>query len=142
MVYIFLAVLLLGVLFLIIGLIGLFSEHSKKGFIETVGKVEGIEKTINTKRGSSSIYLYSPIITFEINGTSYAAPPCFSAGDSKLRIGDKVEIYYNPENPDDNFTPALMPKRKLTFLYLGFTFLIVSGAIYYFFPNLLLTFSA
>ena len=140
MVYAFLSLLILGIILLIIGLIGLFTGTSKKGYTQISGKVEGIEKTINTKKGSSSIYLYSPIVTYKINGESYATPPHFTPGESNLRIGDEIDVYYNPENHEDSFSPLLTPPKKLTVLYFGLLFLVAAGVIYGIFPNLLLTF--
>lgn len=63
------------------------------------GKVERINKSIQRDKGGDTM-MYSPVFSYDVNGTNYTHESSTSSGYCKYKAGDRVTVFYNPKNPN------------------------------------------
>lgn len=68
-------------------------------------------------------YYYTPIIEFEAQGEIYQLKDA-ETNDPK-DIGEKITIYYNPENPEDFVTPENNKQNAILLFVFGIIAMIV-----------------
>lgn len=109
-VFIVLAFILVGAFFIVLGII---IGNSQKKFMETAVSTEAVITKI-TEHRSGGEKKYRPYITYSVDGVTYSD---VRLGYYKRGMdeGDVIEIYYDPENPEDfiaghasNLMPAIL----------------------------------
>ena len=103
-----------------------------KTFVVTTGIV--IDYKVTNSWGldndSSITTAYAEIAQFEVNGKIYTVTNGLSSTQGVKRIGDAVQIAYNPENPDDCIFITSNNKFGIIFaIVLGCLFTLVSGVL-------------
>ena len=78
-------------------------------------KVTHRSKTKNGHRRTTTTY--APVYSYTYNGTDYTQKSSVSANPPVFNVGDRVELYLNPSNPQEIFVP-----RDKTLYYLGLGF--------------------
>ena len=72
---------------------------------KTVGRITGIHKNEGIDNEGSRDYSYSPEYEYEVDGQRYhgIAGRDYSNPD-RIKIGGNIDVYYNPEKPDEHYT--------------------------------------
>ena len=71
---------------------------------------------------------YSPIYVYEYEGKTYHAGSSFSMAPAAYKIGDKVEIMINPDDPTQIFDPEMAEKMSegpIIFIAIGGAVMVV-----------------
>lgn len=71
---------------------------------------------------------YSPIYVYEYKGKTYHAGSSFSMAPAAYKIGDKVEIVINPDDPTQIYDPEMaekMSKAPILFIVIGVAVIVV-----------------
>ena len=71
---------------------------------------------------------YSPIYVYEYEGKTYHAGSSFSMAPAAYKIGDKVEIMINPDDPTQIFDPEMaekISKAPIMFIAIGGAIMVV-----------------
>ena len=90
-----------GILFVILGLFWLIRIKGHKSVCTSncEGEVKRIDKKIKTEEDEDTI-MYTPVFGYDVNGISYVYSPSSSSSYCKYKVGNKVRVFYNPENPN------------------------------------------
>ena len=93
---------------------------------KVVSRITGIHENEGTDNEGFKNYSYSPEYEYEVNGQIYHdyADRSYSNPD-KIQIGGNIDVYYNPEKPDEHYTKGGVKIRPL----LGIGAIII-GAIF------------
>ena len=103
--YVFFGVfLLLGVIFTPIG-IGV-SKGTKKRIMRCTAKTNAkiikiVTENIIHDYGNPAIYSYFPVIEYSVENESFQRMYNIGFKKDKYKIGEEIEIMYNPEKPED-----------------------------------------
>ena len=121
---------LLGVIFLIIGLVMLNNRKRKKSNCTSVtyGKVIDIVK--NRRYNGHGVYYtsWNPVFEYNIGELKFIKESYYGNSQSKYAIGQKVEVYYNPEDYNEYYIAGdNLPKTLATiFTIVGIVAIIVA----------------
>lgn len=88
-----------GILFIIFGIAVFVINNNNKDYIETESVVSNVtleEDAYTDTDGNTVEATYSVEVKYTVDGQEYEAE---LPGMSKLNIGEKVKIYYNPTDP-------------------------------------------
>lgn len=88
--------LFIGAIFVGVGYLFVKDDFTSIGRPSIEGTVT--EETVS--RNSDGDIMYTPTVSYEIDGTRYAIRQGFSTGQ-KSGIGSKRQVYYNPSRPSD-----------------------------------------
>ena len=107
------AICLVGVIFLCIG-IGLAFREKKKRSVCTQPVIATVVDIRNQAIGASSyagtgetnMTSWFPVYEYTANGTSRRKQAFMGTARSEVSIGQKVELYVNPERPDEFYCPT------------------------------------
>lgn len=89
-----------GAILILIGI-----GKNKKCSGRAVGKITGIRRYIERDKEGRSQDLYSPEFEYEVNGQIYHGVGSTNYRErNSIRIGDTIEVYYNPNKPQEHFT--------------------------------------
>lgn len=115
---------------------GCYQSHRSWNIVQhhhlTTGTVVSVEIEESHDSKSGTTFTYRPVLSYTVNGTAYcAAAPIVSSAYAECRQGDRMELYYDPENPasyyPNDFTSLwLMP---LLLLCMGFGFTGIAGTV-------------
>ncbi len=119
-----------GIIFAVIGLllIIMFFRKKKNCTSVTKGTVVDIDVERNYDREHDRSYSVEfPIYEYTVDGQTYTEKATSSSGNSKYRIGDEVDIYYNPIKPDEFYVSGENAEIILgvVFLIIGVIFIII-----------------
>ena len=81
--------------------------NQKKGRCssQVVGKITGVHESVGTDSEGSKDYSYSAEYEYVVDGKTYKGYGGRSYSSSgKINVGGDIDIFYNPEKPDDNYT--------------------------------------
>lgn len=127
--YFFLVNLIIGLIFLSIGL-GI--KHNRKKKLSncsetTKGKIIDIVKRKHNDDGTAS-YTFHPVIEYNVNNQKYVKTSTFGTRPSKYEVGQEVEIHYNPDNCDTYYIEGDNTQKKLgtIFTTIGIIILLVA----------------
>ena len=99
--------LLAGIALIVIGvwMILSFFRKNKRCTSKVVGRITGIHKNEGIDNEGSKDYSYSPEYEYEVDGQRYhgIAGRDYSNPD-RIKIGGNIDVYYNPEKPDEHYT--------------------------------------
>ena len=82
----------------------------------------------HSRKHSGSSKSYSPIYVYEYEGNTYHSGSSFSMSPAAYKIGDKVEIMINPDDPTQIFDPEMaekMSKAPILFIVIGVAVIVV-----------------
>ena len=104
----------------LIGSVAAYFSQSRKrrGFISGTGTVVGLEKRI-FRAGSAGVYC--PVVEFMPGaGETIRFESAFGSNPASQKVGDKVKVVYNPQNPkeaevDSGLSKWLAPGCLLAF---------------------------
>lgn len=90
-----------GVVLVIAGLIWLKKIKGRKTVCTSscTGKVERVNTSVSRDDDGDTV-MYSPVFSYEVNGTAYTHESSVKSSGTKYSRGDAVTIFYNPEAPD------------------------------------------
>lgn len=106
----------MAVIFLFIGLLTI-QDISKKKQRYTM-KTKGIITHLQKQRVSADstevakMYAYFPFYTYLGNGKEIKGKSVVGVRCGEYESGDIIEVYYNPENVEENYVPAFSAKTK------------------------------
>lgn len=90
----------IGVLTIVYGV-----RKNRRCSSKVVGKITRVHEDIGTDSEGSKDYAYSAEYEYEVNGQTYRGCGGRSYNvPSKIKVGGDIDIYYNPEKPDDHYT--------------------------------------
>lgn len=130
-----------GITCLVFGIRNISERKAKeKYFLSERGIVSDViihksERKSSGKNVRNSSITYSGVYTYMVNGIEYTIKDSVSTS-TKPTIGAKVEIRYNPDNPEDAFVKGRVFLGHLL-VFLGILFTIVPLAILILSSNLL-----
>lgn len=123
---------ILGIVFL---LIGLFRSRKAKKYARTSGVIiKGAkkkllklpflsEKLIDTLYDKQIVTETNPTVSYKVDGKTYTSRSTLSQ-EPPLRIGKKVDVLYNPENPEEALIDTFIQRGSI-FTLIGSIFLII-----------------
>ncbi|MBR3613615.1 MAG: DUF3592 domain-containing protein [Clostridia bacterium] len=120
---------LLGIFFTYIGGASLLYEIFKRIKCKeyTSGKVVDIFEDVKTKKGKTKVFLY-PIFEYIVDGNTYTEK--FNVGTGKRNfkyaIGEEVEIYYIPTEPQKYYVKGNIEGIK------GYALILIVGLVFLF----------
>ncbi|MBR5513105.1 MAG: DUF3592 domain-containing protein [Ruminococcus sp.] len=82
----------------------------------------------HSRKHSGSSRTYRPIYVYEYEGNTYHAGSSFSMSPAVYKIGDKVEILINPDDPTQIYDPEMaekMSKAPILFIVIGGAVIVV-----------------
>ncbi|NYB73655.1 DUF3592 domain-containing protein [Sedimentibacter hydroxybenzoicus DSM 7310] len=123
-----------GVVLVIAGLIWLKKIKGRKTVCTSscTGKVERVNTSVSRDDDGDTV-MYSPVFSYEVNGTAYTHESSIKSSDTKYRRGEAVTIFYNPEAPAQCYVKGNNDNVFLAFVILGMGVLaIVMAAINFF----------
>lgn len=91
--------ILIAIVLIVLSLIGLTKEDEE--YLSTEGTIVNIEEYYDPIEEESE---YSTYIDYEVQGKEYKNVE-YGAYNSDMKIGDKVEVLYSPNNPELIQTP-------------------------------------
>lgn len=112
-----------GAAFMLIAIIFLFQwrKMSNNGI-----RAEGIVVELQRRKNSRSTF---PVVSFKtIGNISVTKIPDFSSFPARVKVGDKVKVIYNPDDPND-FMVESGPARSIAFLLIGLAMIIIWGVL-------------
>lgn len=91
----------IGVVMIIIGLIWMkkIKDHKSSCTSSCEGIVARIDKQIQHDDGKDTM-MYTPVFTYSVNGNTYTNSTPGSSSYCKHKTGDKVKVFYNPDDPN------------------------------------------
>lgn len=107
---------LLGIVFMGIGVLLTVTSNRKKRrcSCKADGRITGIHENEGTDNDGQKNYSYSPEYEYEVNGKTYRDYADRSYyNPNKIQIGGNIDVYYNPENPDEHYTKGGIKIRPL-----------------------------
>lgn len=97
--------LIIGIAAVVIGIIILITHFTSqaKQTAETTATVIRIESRMETDTDGEDTRYYYPIIEYTVNNQKYEQqlPDSGSTISSDYKEGDKIEVTYNPDNPNE-----------------------------------------
>lgn len=113
-----------------VGVLLIVSDIRKKSrcSCKVVSRITGIHENEGTDNEGFKNYSYSPEYEYEVNGQIYHdyADRSYSNPD-KIQIGGNIDVYYNPEKPDEHYTKGGVKIRPL----LGIGAIIIGAVLIY-----------
>ena len=105
-----------------------------ENFIVTTGTVVDYKVTTSwseSNNGSGPSHeAYAEIAEFEVDGTIYTVTNSISSTGGVKNIGDKIQIAYNPENPNDCiFITSNNKLGLIVALVIGIVFFVAAGCM-------------
>lgn len=99
--------ILVGVGFIVVGviviLLGIRKNMRCSG--RTVGRIIGVRESHETDDEGFNHYIYSPQFEYVVNGQIYRGEGNKGYSKSnKIRIGGNINVFYNPNKPEEHFT--------------------------------------
>lgn len=106
----------IGIILLAVALYLVYShqQFEKKAIVVT-GKVVDYQSYISTDDNSSTT-MYRPVFEYEYKGKTYTHESSGSSSSKGFEIGDPVDIFIDPDNPDDVLVNSFMEKWFLPLL--------------------------
>ena len=110
--------LLAGIIFIAGGIfIYIHSEHLKKVCTtSTQATIVDFKQEIDDESNNVS---YFPIIEYEVNGKKYNKTHSTSDSMHKYSVGQKINILYNPDNPDEYYIEGDGSDNIVSFICFG-----------------------
>jgi len=98
-----LPVLLIGIFFFAIGVLLLVKEIKKKknSTSAALAEVASYFTSVSSDEDGGETYSYFPVMRYYIAGKCYEQKSDTGSGKKKYEIGQKVNILYNPDNPNE-----------------------------------------
>ena len=90
-----------GLLLMVFGVIVLFISIKNSNYIQiesVVTNVKLVQDTVSDEDGTHVVDSYDVTVKYTVDGNEYEGE---LSGVSKFNVGDKMKIYYNPENPNE-----------------------------------------
>lgn len=107
---------------LTIALIGggiLFSGHSSKVKKQCTYKTTAIVSDISEHSDSDGT-TYAPVYTYSYNGDEHTVTRSYYSSNMKLRVGDEVEFYLDPNAPETFYCPKDKGTTVFSLAFFGF----------------------
>lgn len=106
----------IGIIMVVVSIYLIYShqQFEKKAIVVT-GKVVDFETYISTDDNSSTT-MYRPVFEYAYKGKTYTYPSTGSSSSKGFEIGEPVEIYINPDQPEDVLVNSFMEKWFLPML--------------------------
>jgi hypothetical protein len=124
---------LLGLAGTIFLLVGLFIAYNRYSFFHNAAcSVDGtVKEVIEKKRHKGAKIKYSYVPVFEYiaqNGNTYTYTSDLATNPPQYQVGEKVKLYYNPENPQIAKAYSILDSLiiPLVFILFGLFFIIIS----------------
>ena len=93
-----------------------------------VGKITGVHEDVTTDDDGFNSYSYTPEFEYEVNGKVYHGSGSRAYSKRrKIRIGGNINVFYNPNKPEEHFTKGggfILPFLGIMLIIVGVIFLI------------------
>ena len=90
-----------GLLLMVFGVIVLFITIKNSNYVQiesVVSNVKVVSNPVTDENGTHFEDSYDVTVKYTVDGNEYEGE---LSGVSKFNVGDKMKIYYNPENPNE-----------------------------------------
>jgi len=135
--------IIFGSVFFLVGLgisIGaFFSFSSTKAFIASAdraqGKVVSLERRVSTDSDGGQSTSYYPVVEYQLStGKKIVFTSSSGSSPASFRVGEKVEVLYDPQDPNQAKINAFFSKWGATLIlsFMGAIFSLVGGIILFF----------
>ena len=107
---------------LTIGLLGggiLFSSRSSKVKKQCTYKTTAVVSDIKENSDSDGT-TYAPVYTYSYNGDEHTVTRKYYSSNMKLNVGDEVEFYLDPNDPETYYCPSEKGKTVVSLALYGF----------------------
>ena len=133
--------IVMGLVFLGIALYIRVSETNKKKACteKTDGVVTNVIKSeITGNIGEASMYTWIPVFTYKAEGQELTKKSIYGAERQMLYIGQKVTVYYNPDNINDYYVleEKNISKIQKIFSVIGAILILISVICFVIFMNI------
>lgn len=106
--------LFIGLIFSITGSVMLYSSQKMKlmctekvsAVITDIEKSSNRSLTPHKTNGSTYKTMNIPVFTYTVNGNEYTQSSSFNTNTNTYNVGDVMDIYYNPDNPNQIFVES------------------------------------
>lgn len=83
----------LGIILIVVGIF--LMTRNTDNYLEAGGKVTEVQEDL----GPENSTVYDIIFTYTVNGKQYTG--VFDDMSEEYKVGDEIQVFYNPENPDE-----------------------------------------
>ena len=122
--------ILIGAGFIGVGalMMALGIRKNKRCSSRIVGRITGVHEDMETDDEGYHSYSYTPEYEYEVNGQIYHdyADRSYSNPD-KIQIGCNIDVYYNPDKPEENQTKGggkTLPLLGIAVMFLGAIYIV------------------
>ena len=122
--------ILIGAGFIGVGalMMALGIRKNKRCSSRIVGRITGVHEDMETDDEGYHSYSYTPEYEYEVNGKVYHG----SGGRAytkrkKIQIGGNIDVYYNPDKPEENQTKGggkTLPLLGIAVMFLGAIYIV------------------
>ena len=89
-------IILFGAVFVGAGLLFVKDDLRSQGWTASPGVISAV----NQSRNSDGQIMYTPTVSYSVDGESYTATQSYATGSS-YSVGEKQTVHYNPSNPSE-----------------------------------------
>lgn len=108
--------LLVGLLFLVIGLVLRSSKQKKAKRCTAIAQGTVVDIVAHANRSSAPTF--SPLYAYEVGGLQYFHSPSVSSTIINYAIGEPVTVYYNPHDPHECRLEKDTASKALTLIFI------------------------
>lgn len=122
--------ILIGAGFIGVGalMMALGIRKNKRCSSRIVGRITGVHEDMETDDEGYHSYSYTPEYEYEVNGKVYHGSGGRAyAKRKKIQIGGSIDIYYNPDKPDEHYTKGsgnTMQVLGIAVMFLGVIYIV------------------
>lgn len=123
----FIMILILGILLLILAFIldRWDKNAQKRCSVRITAVVCGYMESTTTNDNDTTSTVYTPVYEFNYNGQIYKTYRNVYSQSQRYPYGHRVDIFINPDNPDDNYIPGSSGSMLRIGLIIGGVFIII-----------------
>lgn len=105
------AYVLLGAGLSAAGILSFFKRNGKRkrctaSTVASVIQVDCEKDLHDAEVAKANRYDYSPIYSYTVNGKSYTWKGTYAKSKHAFHVGDRAQLWYNPQNPSEAFVQA------------------------------------
>lgn len=119
---------LIGIIFALIGIVMLKNEKKLKRDCTstTFGKVVDLARHVTSNSDGFYSSVWHPVFEYSVGELKYVKESMHGSSKSKYAIGQEVEVYYNPEKPDEYYIEGEQGVFSTVFTIVGIGVMIIA----------------